>query len=74
MTAHGGWALLARAAWKLGLLEPLGSAVAVERRDRGASDSEMLWSLIASLSVGNGALSDVNPLRADATSRARRTP
>ena len=57
--------MLARAARELDLLRRLSEAVRLKRRDRGASDSEMLWSLVASLSAGNGALSDLNALRVD---------
>ena len=66
LTGQGGWALLAPAAQTLGLLERLDEAIDIKQRDRGTSDGEMLWSLIASLSAGNGALSDVDALRADA--------
>ena len=66
LTGQGGWALLAHAARRLGLLKGLGEAIGVKRRDCGTSDAEMLWSLIVSLAAGNGALSDVGALRADA--------
>ncbi len=56
---------MARAARGLDLPRRLAEAVRLKRRDRGASDAEMLWSLIASLSAGNGALSDLDALRAD---------
>ncbi len=65
LTGQGGWALLARAARELGLPRRLSEAVRLKRRDRGASDGEMLWSLVASLSAGNGALSDLDALRVD---------
>ena len=66
LTGQSGWALLSHAARRLGLLKGLGRAICIKRRDRGASDAEMLWSLIASLAAGNGARSDVDALRADA--------
>ena len=65
LTGQGGWALLARAARALELPRRLSEAVRLKRRDRGASDGEMLWSLVASLSAGNGALSDLDALRVD---------
>ena len=65
LTGQGGWALLARAARELELPRRLSEAVRLKRRDRGASDGEMLWSLVASLSAGNGALSDLDALRDD---------
>ena len=66
LTGQGGWTLLSRAARRLDLPRRLSAAVGLKRRRRGASDAEMLWSLIASLATGNGALSDVEALRADA--------
>ena len=38
-------------------------------RDRGASDAETLWAMIASLCRGHGALSDLDALRADGVAR-----
>lgn len=66
LVGTGGWCLLARMARQTGLLQSLSNAVRLKRRQRGASDSDMLWSLIASLATGNGALSDLDALRADA--------
>ena len=66
LTGQGGWALLSRVARRLDLPRRLSEAVGLKRRRRGASDAEMLWSLIASLAAGNGALSDVDALRSDA--------
>jgi hypothetical protein len=66
LTGHGGWAFLARMARRMELPQALAAAVALKTRRRGASDAEMLWSLIASLAVGNGALSDLDALRGDA--------
>ena len=68
LTGHGGWSVLAQTAARLDLPEAL-SAVSVKRRARGASDAEMLWSLVASLAAGNGALSDLDALRGDAVGR-----
>ena len=65
LTGQGGWALLANVARGLDLPRRLSEAVRLKRRDRGASDGEMLWSLVASLSAGNGALSDLDALRDD---------
>ena len=68
LTGNGGWAVLAGMADRLGLPAML-SSVSVKRRARGASDAETLWSLVASLSAGNGALSDLDALRADDVGR-----
>lgn len=65
LTDHGGWAFLAQLARSLNLPELLADTIALKRRCRGASDAEMLWSLIASLAMGNGALSDLDALKAD---------
>lgn len=65
LVGTGGWSLLARMAQRTGLLEGLSQQIRLKRRRRGASDAEMLWSLIASLAAGNGALSDLDALRAD---------
>jgi len=68
LTGFGGWSVLGQMAERLGLPEAL-SAVSVKRRARGASDAETLWSLIASLAAGNGALSDLDALREDRVGR-----
>ena len=65
LTGFGGWSILARTAERLGLLRRLSGAVSVKSRARGASDGEMLWSLVASLAAGNGSLSDLDALRRD---------
>ena len=49
----------------MGLFRALADAVSVKTRRRGPSDSSMLWSLIASLASGSGALSDLDALRFD---------
>ena len=66
----GGSSILAHTARRFGLFELLGEAAGVKVRDRGASDAGMLWSMIASLARGRGALSDLDALRADAVARA----
>lgn len=70
LTGTGGWSLLAQMAKRTGLLAALGDSIRLKRRRRGASDAEMLWSLIASLAAGNGALSDLDALRADSAGQA----
>ena len=64
LTGFGGWSVLGQMAARLGLPQAL-PAVSVKQRARGASDAETLWSLIASLAAGNGALSDLDALRED---------
>lgn len=65
LTGQGGWSLLGAMARRLGLPEQLSASLQLKQRRRGASDAEMLWSLVASLASGNGALSDLDALRAD---------
>ena len=65
LTAFGGASVLARTARHFGLFELLDEAVSVKVRNRGASDTETLWAIIASLARGHGALSDLDALRAD---------
>ena len=65
LTAFGGSSILAQTAKRLGLFELLSEAVCVKVRNRGATDAETLWAIIASLSRGHGALSDLDALRAD---------
>ena len=62
------WALAAGLYWpkwlnKPNCYDPSRQAVHLKVRRRGASDAEMLWSLIASLAAGHGALSDLDALR-----------
>ena len=64
LTGFGGWSVLGQMAERLDLPRAL-SGVSVKQRARGASDAETLWSLIASLAAGNGALSDLDALRED---------
>ena len=68
LTGNGGWAVVARMAERLGLPGLL-SAVRVKQRARGASDAETLWSVVAALAAGNGALSDLDALRSDEVGR-----
>ena len=69
LTAFGGASILARTARRFGLFELLDEAVSVKVRDRGASDAETLWSIVASMARGHGALSDLDALRADTAAR-----
>lgn len=58
LTGIGGWSLLTSTAHQSGLLDQLAEAVQVKKRQRGASDAQVLWALILWLAAGNGALSD----------------
>ncbi len=69
LTAYGGSSILARTARQFGLFELLDAAVRVKSRNRGATDTETLWALIACLARGDGALSDLDALRADPVAR-----
>ena len=69
LTAYGGSSILAEIARKYGLFELLADAVRVKVRNRGATDAETLWAMIACLARGDGALSDLDALRADAVAR-----
>lgn len=69
LTGFGGASALAAMAKRMGLFRALADAVSVKTRRRGPSDSSMLWALIASLASGNGALSDLDRLRADPSAR-----
>ena len=70
LTAFGGASILAQTAKRFGLFELLEGAVSVKVRNRGASDAETLWAIVASLARGHGALSDLDALRADTVARA----
>ena len=70
LTAFGGASILAQTARRLGLFELLEEAVSVKVRNRGASDPETLWAIIASLARGHGSLSDLDALRADRVASA----
>ena len=69
LTAYGGSSILAQTARQYGLFELLADAVRVKVRNRGATDAATLWAMIASLARGDGALSDLDSLRADAVAR-----
>ena len=69
MTGTGGAALPAEAARRFGLADRLAEAVSVKRRNRGASDAETQWSVVAALAAGNGSLSDLDALREDGVQR-----
>ena len=69
LTAYGGSSILAQTARRFGLFELLDEAVQVKVRKRGASDTETLWAIIACLARGDGALSDLDALRADPVAR-----
>ncbi len=69
LTAFGGSSILARTAHEFGLFDLLDGAVSVKVRNRGASDMETLWSIIACLACGHGSLSDLDGLRSDRAAR-----
>ena len=52
LTAYGGSSILAQTARRYGLFELLAGAVRVKVRNRGASDAETLWAMIACLARG----------------------
>lgn len=65
ITPLAGSLFVARTAHALGLPGLLRSAVRLKKRDRGADDAEMLLSMIYSMAGGDGAISDVDRIRAD---------
>lgn len=65
LTTFGGASVLAQTARQFGLFELPERAVSVKIQNRGASDVETLWSIIASLARGHGPVSDLDALRAD---------
>ncbi len=67
ITASAGSVFLSAMAEKLGLGEELQKGIRLKKRARGASDTEMLLSLIYSLSQGDGAILDVDRLGQDDT-------
>lgn len=69
ITSSGGMIFLSRTADALDLPGILGSTLGLKIRDRGASDAEMMLSLIYSLANGDGAISDVDRLGADGPRR-----
>jgi len=70
ITASGGSIFLRAMAEGLGLREKLRTALGLKKRRRGASDEEMLLSLVYTLAQGDGCLVDVDRLGAD-TARTR---
>ena len=67
ISPSAGSVFLSAMASKMGLADAVRSAITLKKRARGASDVEMLMSLIYSLAQGDGALLDVDRLRADDT-------
>ncbi len=65
ITPSAGSIFLSAIADKLGLPKQLRSAIKLKKRARGASDEEMLLSLIYSLAQGDGAILDVDRLGQD---------
>lgn len=65
ITPLAGSLFLSRAAEGLGLPEILRSDVRLKKRNRGADDAQMLLSMIYSMAGGDGAISDVERIRAD---------
>ena len=57
VTGFGGAPLLADAAKAHGLPGLLRKAVSVKSRDRGATDAETMWAIVACLARGDGSLS-----------------
>jgi len=70
LTNQGGLTFLARLADQLNLPARFAESIRIKQRRRGASDAEMLWSLVASLAAGNGALSDLDALRSQPVDQA----
>lgn len=69
ITASGGSIFLRGMVEKLGLREKLRLALGLKQRRRGASDEEMMLSLIYCLAQGDGSLVDVDRLGADGARR-----
>jgi hypothetical protein len=67
ISPSAGSIFLSGIAEKMGLRDELKAAIKIKKRDRGASDAEMLLSLIYSLAQGDGALLDVDRLGHDQT-------
>lgn len=65
ISPSAGSVFLSAMAAKTGLAEQVRSAIKLKKRARGASDVEMLLSLIYSLAQGDGAILDVDRLGAD---------
>ena len=71
LTSAGGVYFLAEAARRLGLSELIEKGLRLKQRKRGSSDADTLMSLVLSLAQGNGALSDLDRLRARLDARLR---
>ena len=54
ITAFGGASILSQTARRFGLFELLEQATSVKVRNRGASDAETLWAIVASLAWATG--------------------
>ena len=67
LTGSGGTCFLSRMARHLNLFSELSGLPSLKKRMRGVSDAERTWSLIASLAMGNGALSDLEVMGWDRT-------
>jgi len=65
ISPSAGSIFLSAMAAKIGLTDQVRSAIKLKKRARGASDVEMLLSLIYSLAQGDGAILDVDRLGAD---------
>lgn len=70
LTDHGGLTFLMAAARRLQLIPLLSRFLFCKRRQRGASDVENLWSLIATLACGDGTLQDQDRLKGSRANRA----
>ena len=68
LTGSGGLCFLSHMARHLNLFHDLSCLPSLKSRKTGVSDAERTWSLIASLALGNGALSDLEMLGWDPTS------
>ncbi len=66
ISASAGSVFLSAMAARMGLTDEIRSAIKLKKRARGASDVEMLLSLIYSLAQGDGAILDVDRLGTDA--------
>ena len=69
LTQHGGLVFLKDTADEVDLLERLKEFKPIKQRQRGASDLDNLWSLIALLASGRGRLQDLDDLKANAAER-----
>lgn len=67
ISGSAGSVFLSGVARKMGLTEQLKETIKLKKRARGATDTEMLLSLIYSLAQGDGAILDVDRLGQDST-------